>query len=60
MLVSVSLTVFLQFVFTYAPFMQIVFETRPVASDNGAIVVGIGVALLLFPETEKWVRGRLP
>ena len=59
-LIGVSLTVLLQFVFTYAPFMQIVFETRPVAFGDGAVVIGIGVALLLFLEVEKWVRRRLP
>ncbi|MCP3055574.1 cation-transporting P-type ATPase [Aurantimonas marianensis] len=55
-LIGVGLTVILQLVFTYAPFMQVVFETRPVAFVDGAIVVGIGVGLLAVLEGEKWVR----
>jgi len=58
-LLGVGLTVILQLVFTYAPFMQAVFETRPIALADGAIVIGIGVGLLLLLEAEKVVRRRL-
>ncbi len=57
-LLGVGLTVILQLIFTYAPFLQAVFETRPIAPADGAIVIGIGVGLLLLLEVEKWVRRR--
>lgn len=48
-----------QAVFTYAPFMQAVFETRPLAFADGAAIVGVGVAMLAVVEAEKAVRRRL-
>ncbi|HET7211729.1 MAG TPA: HAD-IC family P-type ATPase [Methyloceanibacter sp.] len=42
-----------QLAFTYAPVMQEVFQTEPVASFDGALIIGIGVALLLIVEIEK-------
>ncbi len=45
-----------QAVFTYAPFMQAIFETRPVALVDGVAIVGIGVAMLVIVEVEKAVR----
>lgn len=55
-LAGVGLTVLLQLVFTYAPPLQAVFDTRPVSVIDGAIVIGIGFGLLLLLEVEKLVR----
>ena len=56
---GVALTIAAQAVFTYVPFMQAVFDTRPMALLDGAAVVGVGVALLLVVEAEKAARRRL-
>ncbi|WP_206453908.1 cation-transporting P-type ATPase [Aurantimonas marina] len=55
-LLGVGLTVILQLVFTYAPFMRAVFETRAIAPADGAIILGIGLGLLFVLEAEKWIR----
>ncbi len=55
-LIGVALTVLCQLTFTYAPPLQALFDTRPVAVADGAVVIGLGVALLLVLEVEKLVR----
>ena len=46
-----------QFAFTYAPFMNALFSSRPVPLLDGLLVVAIGVALMLILEAEKtWMR----
>jgi magnesium-transporting ATPase (P-type) len=45
-----------QFAFTYAPFMQLLFATRPVGLLDGLAIIGLGIFLLLFLETEKAIR----
>ena len=57
--IAVGLIVLLQFAFTYAPFMQVLFDTRPVAFGDGLAIVGLGVVLLAVLELEKLVRRRL-
>ena len=52
-LVAVVVVVAAQLAFTYVPFMQGVFKTEPVAPFDGALIVGIGVALLIVVEIEK-------
>jgi magnesium-transporting ATPase (P-type) len=56
---GVAMTVVAQLLFTYAPPLQRVFETRPVALPDGVVIVGIGVALLIAVEIEKVVQRRL-
>ncbi|WP_070936078.1 HAD-IC family P-type ATPase [Edaphosphingomonas haloaromaticamans] len=48
-----------QLVFTYAPFMNDIFETRPLDVQDGLLIIGIGVVLLLFLEMEKLLMRRL-
>jgi magnesium-transporting ATPase (P-type) len=48
-----------QFLFTYAPFMQAIFHTRPLALTDGLVIVAVGVVLLLIVEVEKRVRGTI-
>lgn len=54
----ISITV-LQLAFTYLPWMQILFDTRPLALADGAFVFAVGVALFAICELEKWIRARL-
>jgi magnesium-transporting ATPase (P-type) len=54
-LLGVALVTGLQFAFTYAPFMQIMFETRPVGLIDGTMTIAVGVGLLLVLEIEKLV-----
>lgn len=48
-----------QLLFTYAPFMQDVFDTRSVTLTDGAILIGVGVAFFATVEMEKQLRLRL-
>jgi hypothetical protein len=48
-----------QLAFTYAPFMQAAFDTRPLSLAQGALVVALGVAMLLLLEGEKWLLRRV-
>jgi len=54
-LIGVGIVVAGQFLFTYAPFMQSIFETRPVSITDGLAVIAVGVALLFAVEVEKRV-----
>jgi len=57
-LIGVTIVTIAQFVFTYAPFMNAVFATRPVAFTDGLAIVGVGVVLLVIVEFEKYL-GRM-
>ena len=54
-LMGVAAVVVAQLAFTYVPVIQIIFHTQPIAPLDGALIVGIGVALLLVVELEKRV-----
>ena len=58
-LIGLAVIVAAQLLLTYAPFMQAVFETRPLGLVEGAVIIGAGVLLLLLAETEKRVRALL-
>ena len=58
-LITVGLVIMLQLVLTYAPFMHVLFATRPVAFLDGLAIIGVGAALLAILEIEKLVRRRL-
>ncbi|HKK29426.1 MAG TPA: HAD-IC family P-type ATPase [Alphaproteobacteria bacterium] len=58
-LIAVAAVVALQAIFTYAPFMSALFETRPVDFAHGAEIIAIGIALFVILEIEKWARLRL-
>jgi magnesium-transporting ATPase (P-type) len=57
-LIAVGAVTVLQFMFTYAPFMESFFDTRPLSLAQGVQIVAVGVAVLLILEIEKWVQGR--
>ncbi len=48
-----------QLLFTYAPFMNDIFETRPLTLQDGLLIIGIAIGLLLFLELEKLLMRRL-
>jgi magnesium-transporting ATPase (P-type) len=50
---SVVAVLVLQGLFTYAPFMHTLFESRPLSLGTGFAVVGAGVAVLVVLELEK-------
>jgi magnesium-transporting ATPase (P-type) len=58
-LLSVVSVLVLQLVFTYAPFMNTLFDTRPMDLRSCLMVVGVGVVVLVLLEIEKTVRRRL-
>jgi magnesium-transporting ATPase (P-type) len=55
-LIGVTTITALQFAFTYAPFMQLLFDTRPVSFRDGLAIVGVGILLLATLEIEKLIR----
>jgi len=52
-LISVCAATIAQLAFTYVPVMQEVFKTEPVSVLDGALIVGIGFAVLIAVELEK-------
>ncbi|MCR9221811.1 MAG: HAD-IC family P-type ATPase [Alphaproteobacteria bacterium] len=52
-LIAVAAVTALQFLFTYAPFMEAFFDTRPLSLVEGLQVVAVGAAVLLVLEAEK-------
>ena len=57
-LIAVGAVTALQIMFTYAPFMEALFDTRPLSLVQGGQIVAVGIAVLLILEFEKWVQGR--
>ncbi|MDH3581887.1 MAG: cation transporting ATPase C-terminal domain-containing protein, partial [Hyphomicrobiales bacterium] len=55
-LIGVGSVTALQLGFTYLPFMQLIFQTRPVALVDGLVIIGAGMALFVILEIEKRVR----
>jgi magnesium-transporting ATPase (P-type) len=58
-LAAIAVLVVAQFAFTYAPFMQELFLSRPVAILDGVVIVVTGVLLMLILEGEKALLRRL-
>jgi magnesium-transporting ATPase (P-type) len=58
-LIALGVVVVAQLAFTYAPFMQAWFDTRPVPFVEGVLVVLLGAAVMLLLEGEKWLLRRL-
>ncbi len=52
-LIAITAVTALQFLFTYAPFMETFFETRPLSLLQGLQVVAVGIAVLIILELEK-------
>ena len=58
-LIAVGAVAALQFLFTYAPFMQTLFETRPLTIPQGLLTVAVAIAVFAIIEIEKASRRRL-
>jgi magnesium-transporting ATPase (P-type) len=58
-LIAVGAVTALQFLFTYAPFMQTLFETRPLTISQGLLTVAVAIAVFAIIEIEKASRRRL-
>jgi magnesium-transporting ATPase (P-type) len=59
-LIALIVVVAAQLAFTYVPAMQGLFATEPIGLADGALIVGIGVALLIVVEIEKRLVSALP
>ena len=57
-LAALAAVVAAQFAFTYAPFMNALFASRPLPFLDGVVIVGVGVTLLLILEAEKTLMRR--
>lgn len=55
-LIGVAITALLQVAFTYLPFFNSLFGTRPLSIADGLVAVGIGLGLMLVLELEKLGR----
>ncbi len=53
-LIAVGVVIALQVLFTYLPFMQLLFGVQPLDLLQGLQIIVIGVAVLLVLELEKW------
>src|SRR3546814_14174243 len=58
-LIAVTVVASLQLVFTYAPPMERLFDTRPIAFWDGTAIVAAGIALFVILEVEKRVVARV-
>ena len=56
---AVTAVVIAQLAFTYTPWMQALFDTRPVPAFEGLVIVAIGAAMMLVLEAEKWLLRKL-
>ncbi|MGV3591280.1 MAG: cation-transporting P-type ATPase [Gammaproteobacteria bacterium] len=59
MWISTGILVVAQLAVTYAPPLQAVFQTAPLAPVDVLLVLGIGIALFIVIEVEKQLRRRL-
>ena len=58
-LIALVVVVLAQLAFTYAPVMQELFESRPVAFADGVVILAAGIVLMIILEVEKVVLRRL-
>ncbi len=58
-LAAVSAVIAAQLMFTYTPWMQLLFDTRPVPLLEGLVILGCGAVLLVILELEKGLLRRL-
>ena len=58
-LAAVGCVTLLQFIFTYAPFMAVFFDVRPLSMAQGIQIIAVGIALLFVVEIEKRLVDRI-
>lgn len=52
-LIAIGVLLVCQLLFTYAPFMQRIFDSRPLKLVDGALIILVGAGLMLVLELEK-------
>jgi magnesium-transporting ATPase (P-type) len=57
-LIALAVVIVAQLIFTYAPLMHELFETRPVAIVDGIVIIAAGVLLMVILEGEKIILRR--
>lgn len=58
-LMAIGVVIAAQLLFTYAPFMHALFDSRPLLLAEGALIIAMGAALFLILEGEKVLMRRL-
>ena len=58
-LAAIAVVVAAQLVFTYAPFMHALFESRPVLLVDGIVIIATGALIMLILEGEKIASRRI-
>jgi Ca2+-transporting ATPase len=59
LLAGVAVMIALQVAFTYVPFMNTIFHSAPIDPVWWLSILGVGLAIYLIVEAEKWLRRRL-
>jgi magnesium-transporting ATPase (P-type) len=54
-LISIAIVIALQLLFTYAPPMQVLFDTRPAPVSSWGLILLVATAALILVEVEKWI-----
>ena len=57
-LAAIGVVIVAQLAFTYAPFMNVLFDSAPVSIFDGSIIIGIGIIVLVVLEIEKALMRR--
>ena len=55
---AVVVVIIAQLIFTYSPWMHVIFESRPLALSEWFVLVMCGVVLMVLLEFEKWLLRR--
>ncbi len=55
---GVAITIALQLMYTYAPFMHVAFQSAPLTLEHWSYIFAAGVATLFIVEFEKWLVNR--
>ena len=58
-LIAVGTVIVLQLIFTYVPFMEAFFDTRPLSFFEGVQVIATGIVVFFILEAEKWVQAKM-
>ncbi len=58
-LAAIVVVVIAQLLFTYAPFMHDIFDSRPLSLTDGLMIIGLGAAMFAVLELEKLAAHRL-
>ena len=59
LLIGVAIMIVLQLAFTYVPLMNTIFHSAPIDAVWWLSILGVGLAIYLIVEAEKWLRRRL-